>query len=623
MAMNRNPDKDITQSDKVLDLHKDLPPGKGNENNSAEGICKSEHGPISYSEDQSRSHDGFPGLSGSSQKRGPRSEPASDFGAQGLANRKVLDIRSNGNERLGNSTTLISESGNRPAESDTNESASIHARDQLRGSRNLSFLESGSTSATSSRVNHEARQMPKSSVSMSNEMTDGRNEPLGPPLEDPASHPAPHAVEPDQASELETMKCCSTTSASVSKSLTVSRDGNEDTSFRGANAVPLHAEDVRSTVTTPQPAIPMIPGLNKQASSRLFPRKRQQEQTPEKPSEPSHAPQNNLSSSAKATSHFFEPHSITPFTPTSNKEIQHLKSFSADAPVIYQSPTSSSPATLISPYRKDHARSVSHGYFNFYPSYGSVMPETPRRPSSAQHARQTSMETPFTPIQLRNLGHPGAPLQPSLGHHYPGPHQHTPEGQGQYFVIQESMPPFMPPLRPPFMLPFMPPSMPAHFSGSFSPNIPPFSYSVDYSNNDAIDQNAQVYKQGEQNAEYSQSNHFDSYASSQAANAAPNAADLHQNGNMYTQDTNGFGPRFYSNHTDPAHQVRLCPVRMGHARLIKTQLNQNLYSPLEPHREPSKPNQRTAKDLFIPEDLRLKLHARTEATLRVFAGRLL
>lgn len=503
MAMNRNPDKDIAQSDKVLDFQKDLSPGKGNENNSPEDTCKSEHGPILNSEDQSRSHDGFPGLSGSSQKRGPRSGPASDFSAQGLANRKALDIHSNGNERLG--------SGNRPAESP----------------------------------------------------------------------------------------------------------------FRGANAVPLHAEDVRGTVTTPQnpgqkkrPRVQrksMIPGLNKQASSSLSPPKRQQ--TPEKPSEPSHAPQHNVSSSAKATSHLFEPHSITPITPTRNKKIQHLKSLSADAPVFCPSPTSSSPATLISPYRKDHERSVSHGSFDYFPSYGSVMPETPYRQSGAQHARQTSMETPFTPIELRNLGHPGAPLQPSLGHHYPGPHQHTPEGQGQYFDNQGSMPPFMPPSMSPFM--------PSHFSGSFSPNIPPFPYSVDYSNNDAIDQNAQVYKQGEQNAEYSQSNHFDSYASSQAANAAPNAADLHQNGNMYTQDTNGFGPRFYSNHTDPAHQVRLCPVRMGHARLMKTQLNQNLYSPLEPHREPSKPNQRTAKDLFIPEDLRLKLHARTEATLRVFAGRLL
>lgn len=57
MAMNGNPDRDVTQSDKVLDLHRDLPPRKGNENNSPEDICKSGRGPFLFSGDQSRSHD--------------------------------------------------------------------------------------------------------------------------------------------------------------------------------------------------------------------------------------------------------------------------------------------------------------------------------------------------------------------------------------------------------------------------------------------------------------------------------------------------------------------------------------------------------------------------------------
>lgn len=271
----------------------------------------------------------------------------------------MLDTRSYGNERLGDSTTLIRESGNCPAEIITVKSAPIHSRDQLHGSRVLSLLEPGSTCATSFRVNHEALQVPKSSASLSNEISNGRNEPLDPPLEDPATYPAPHVVEPDQASELEAKKCYSTTSASVSKSLTESRNSNEDTPFRGANAVPLHAEDVRSTVTTPRkmedsqrvrlatgkikPAIPMIPGLNKQASSRLSPPKRQQ--TPEKPSEPSHTPQHNVSSSTEAILHLSKPHFIAPITPTSNNMIQHLKSFSADTPLFYQSPTSSSLTT--------------------------------------------------------------------------------------------------------------------------------------------------------------------------------------------------------------------------------------------------------------------------------------
>lgn len=578
-------DQDITRSDKILDLHRDLPPREGNKKNSLEEICKSKGVPFLRSGDQSLSHDEFPGLSGSGHNSGPLSESASDFWAQGIASRKVLDIRSNGNKRLGDSTTLMRESGNCPAESITARSAPIHSSDQLHGSRIPSFLEQGSTPATSFRVNHEARQVLKSSDSMSNENSDRGNKPLGPPVEDPVTDQALNVVEPDQMSELEAKKCCSTASASVLKPLTDSRNGNEDTPFRGADTVPLHAEDARRTVTKPsksednlrvrlavgksKPAIAMIPGLNRQASSRLSPPK--QQQNPEKPSKPSHAPQHNVTSRTKASIHLSKPYPIAPITP--NQPIKDRASF------------------------KNRQR---RNYF-----HGSAMRKSPQ--PSAQHARQRSMGRASIPNALCDFGDPGAPLGPSLGQHYPGPQQHTPEGQGQYFDIQGSMPPYVT----------------THFSGSLSPFIPSFPYSVVSSNNDAIDQNAQVYKQGEQNPEYSQSNHFDSYASSQAANAAPNAADLHQNGTMYTTDTNGFGARFYQNHTDPAHQVRLCPDRMGHARLMKTQLNQNLYSPLEPHREPSKPNQRTAKDLFIPEDLRLKLHARTEATLRVFAGRLL
>ena len=140
-----------------------------------------------------------------------------------------------------------------------------------------------------------------------------------------------------------------------------------------------------------------------------------------------------------------------------------------------------------------------------------------------------------------------------MGYHYPEPHQHTPEGQGQYFDPQVSMPSLMP----------------ARFSNPFSSHVPPFPSLMRTSDNNTMHQNAQVYKQGEQNAEYSQSNHFDSYTTSQAPNAASNAADLHQNGNMYTQDTNGYGPRYYSNHTDPAHQVNFCPLRIDSAGLIK------------------------------------------------------
>lgn len=39
---------------------------------------------------------------------------------------------------------------------------------------------------------------------------------------------------------------------------------------------------------------------------------------------------------------------------------------------------------------------------------------------------------------------------------------------------------------------------------------------------------------------------------------------------------------------------------------------------MEPSRETTKPNQRTAKDFFIPEDIRQRLHDKSEAYLRVF-----
>lgn len=56
----------------------------------------------------------------------------------------------------------------------------------------------------------------------------------------------------------------------------------------------------------------------------------------------------------------------------------------------------------------------------------------------------------------------------------------------------------------------------------------------------------------------------------------------------------------------------------GDADRIK--LQHHLYAPLESYATNIKSYQRTAKDVFIPEDLRLKLHRKTEATLRSFAS---
>ena len=436
---------------------------------------------------------------------------------------------------------------------------------------------------------------------------------------------------------------------------------------------------VRPAIQGIEPAMPMDPSPKSKNScmsvdSGLSPPKPRQ--TLETPSKPSNTPKHSGLSSVGPTPHLFEPRSIVPITPNTPRRkmsIEHLKSLSADASAGHSSPPSGAPTaprsferhkhktsvsppagaptaprsferhkhqtsvsppagaptaprsferhkhkTSVSPpagaptaprsfERHDHERSVSLGSGQLSHSYMSVMPKTPCPQRNPRHLKRNSMRTLPIPSESGIHINLGGSSQPSPAHLYPASKQHTPEGQGQCLDVQGSMS-------------F---SMPAQFSYPISPNGPPFPSSLHSFHNNTIHQNAQVYKQGEQNPEYSQSNHFDSYATSQAANATPNTADLHQNGNIYTQDTNSYGPRYYSNHTDPTHQASLCPLRKDHAKLIKTQLNQNLYSPLEPHREPSKPNQRTAKDMFIPEDLRLKLHARTEATLRVFAGKLL
>ena len=434
----------------------------------------------------------------------------------------------------------------------------------------------------------------------------------------------------DQSIKNEAKKCRSPTLACVSCPAKESLVGNEHELPKDADAISSHTEPVSSTGMTCvenedslpvrpadqkiEPTMPISPSPKSRnsclsADSGLSPPK--QRQTLETPSKPFKTSKHSRLSSMSPTAHLFGPHSteapFPPNTPRRNPRIEHFKSLSADASAGHSSPSSGPTTAPRSYFRHNHERSVSLG--SGQPSHNnvSVMPKTPCWGRNPHHFIQNRMRT--LPIPSGSGVHVDfrESSQPCPAHLYPAPKQHPSGGQGQFLDIQR----------------YMPLPVPAHFPESISPNRPPFPSSLHSFHNNTIHQNTQVYKQGEQTAEYSQSNHFDSYANSQAANAAPNTADLHQNGSIYTQDTNGYGPRYYSNHTDPTHQVRLYPLRKDYAKLIKTQLNQNLYSPLEPHREPSKPNQRTAKDLFIPEDLRLKLHARTEATLRVFAGKLL
>ena len=622
MATSGNPDRGITKSDEIQDLHQGLTSKTGDDNNTPEDAHGSKH-------DQSCSPDGFPELPGSNQKCGSRSDPALEFWSQRLANLKALDTCSNGKGKDGETAALIEESPNPLPERHPTKSTSTKTRDVLHCPGLLFFPEPDIPSVISSKTDNQAQPLLSSSISVSKKIPNIENEPTSLPLGHPLRLPALDVGVVDQSLKTEAKKCRSPTLASVSCPPKESLIGNEDELSKDADAIPSHTEPVSSTGTTcvkiedilplrpaiqkNEPAMPIGPSPKSEnsclsADSGLSPPKPRQ--SLETPSKPFNTSKHSRLSSMSPTAHLFEPGSIEPITPNKpgrNTRIEHLKALIADVSAGHSSPSSGSSTAPRSYYRHDHERSVSLGSGQPSPRDVSIMPKTPCWERKPRHFKQNSMRTLPIPGKLEVYMDLGELSQPSPTHLYPAPKQHSPEGQGHFLDTQGSMP-----------LP-----MPAHFPHSISPNGPPFPSSLHSVHNNTIHRNAQVHKQGEQNAEYSQPNHFDSYATSQAANAAPNTADLHQNGNIYTQDSNDYGPRYYSNHTDPTHQVRLCPLCKDHAKLIKTQLNQNLYSPLEPHREPSKPNQRTAKDLIIPEDLRLKLHARTEAPLRVFAGKLL
>lgn len=614
--MDENRDRGINENDRTVDVHQGTTGRSCNKSTFSEDVHGSENDPFLHSPSQPPSPDGFPGLSGNNEKRGPRSDLASDFWSRGVANWGALHTRSKDNEMISDSNALIKESGNPLTKRDTAETARNYSRAQIYRSGILSFLGSDSTSAASSGA---GRPVPDSSVTVFDEIHEHKKEPPGPSSRNPLEITTLDVEACDQSLEPKAKGRPSTIPPSVWKSPTEPCGGKEHDSLTGADAMSLHTGCAGSTITSnletetesqglsitgqSKPAIPTGPRFSDRAyscpgwgSGPSLPKRLQSSYTPP---ESSQVPKHNNDSSAKATTHISEPRPVTPITPTRNLRIRHPKALSAEAPAFHPSPSSSSPNTPTRIHSNGHGRSVSSGSGQLNPSYLSVMPNTRLRQRN-WFSRQASMGTPSVPKVS------GGAYQPFVNPQYPEPHQHTPEGQGQCFDTQGSMLPIMP----------------IQICNFPSPQLPPFRSPMQSFETNSIHYNTQFYEQGEQKAEYPQTNHFDSYATSQTANAAPNAADLHQNGNMYTQDTDGYGPRYYSNHANPSHQVHFCPPRIDYAALIKIQLNQNLYSPLEPHRKPSKPNQRTAKDLFIPEDIRLKLHTRTEATLRVFAGRL-
>lgn len=536
--MDENPDRGIDESDRIPDLEKGTTRRSSNENFFPEDLRGSENDPFWPSPSQRRTPDGFPRLSRNDRNREPRSNLASNVWSQGVSKWRALDVRSTGNGKLSDSAALIKEPGHPPTDRDAAESSPTYSGDQSHRSRIPSFLESDSTSAPSSRVDRPA---PVSSVTALDEFPDHRNEPLRPSLENPMESLAPDVVARDRSLERQAQKRRSNISASASDSPTKSPGGKEYGSLVGTDAMPLHAGRAGSTTTShleieddlrglpigdPKPAIPTAPECSDRASPRPGrgtgpPILRPGQDPPYKPAYPS-----RVRKHAKAASHPSESQSVAPITPTRDNRSRHLKSLSAEAEAFHPSPPLNYPTTPTRSYGKGDKGRGSFRSRHSNSSY--VWPP-----------KQSSMGTPSVPVES------GAFKGPNFVHsYYPKPHQHTPEGQGQSFGPQGSMP-----------LP-----LPTQIYGPLGSNMSPFPPPMHSFNYTPIHDNTHVYKQGEPNPEFSHPNRFDSYAASQVANTTQNAADLHHNGNIYTQDTNNYGPRYYSNHADPSHQVHFYPV---------------------------------------------------------------
>lgn len=540
----------------MLDLHKGTMCRSGNKNIFSEDDQGWEHDPILCPSSQRRSPHGFPGLLGNDEKHEPHSDLACNFWIERVANCKALDTFSSGTRKVSDASAPAKEPGN-PTDRDTTKSPRINSRVRLHRSRIWSFLESSSTPAPSSGVDHLVPPVPGSSTTVFDAIPNRENEVLCPSLQNSTGTLALDAGARDRSLELIAQKRHSG-SACISSSPTNFPSGKDYDLLIGADAMSLHARRAGSVIMSRRETEDELLGLLVNVKSKdtastgpRFSNKNDQRQNLSASVDSSSMLKNNESSGADANSHLFEPWSVAPITPAKNGRIRHLKSRSADASAFYPNPPSNSTTTPTRAYKPCHGRPLDMGIGHPEPSFTSAMPNAPLGEGSLGSRRQSSVGTQSVPVELgvfKNLE--GTP-QPLINPHYPEPHQYTPEGQAQCFDTQGSI-----------TLP-----MPAHFSNSHRPNTSPFSSLIHYFDMNTKYCNAQVYEQDEQNTEYSQSHHFDSYATSQTANSAPNAADLHQNGNLYTQDTNGYGTRYYSNHTDPSNQVIPCPLRIDYEGL--------------------------------------------------------
>ncbi|KAI4163239.1 MAG: hypothetical protein LQ342_003173 [Letrouitia transgressa] len=103
----------------------------------------------------------------------------------------------------------------------------------------------------------------------------------------------------------------------------------------------------------------------------------------------------------------------------------------------------------------------------------------------------------------------------------------------------------------------------------------------------------------ENNGNVSQASFFDQYSSPTPSISASSHQTPQQQLNPYAQETNDLGSTTFYQGSGSYPQ----------------QLQYHLYAALGPHRDDSPSNQRTARDFFIPEDLRQSLFKKTEASL--------
>ncbi|KAI4100526.1 MAG: hypothetical protein LQ345_007449 [Seirophora villosa] len=124
---------------------------------------------------------------------------------------------------------------------------------------------------------------------------------------------------------------------------------------------------------------------------------------------------------------------------------------------------------------------------------------------------------------------------------------------------------------------------------------------TDYrSSNGTLNRMGQGSLQGDQNGDASQPSIFD-YTPTPPVPNHNHSAPQNQI-NPYTQEGNAIGSATY----------------FPGGTNFPQQLQHHLYAALPPHRDLSQPNQRTAKDFFIPEDLRQTLARKSETALMTF-----